>query len=886
MTEAVLSALAGGATVVTANNRLARSVALAYDRCQASAGLAAWPTPPVVPWHAWLERLWWQSFERGGAAGRRRLLTDVQARALWREVTRPHAPAGGSAAGLAARTWQLCQDWQISVAMLGAEADSADADLFAGLARDYQARCQAGGWIDGGALVALLVDDLRSGALTPPPAVCLAGFDTMVPRARALFDALAAAGTRVEQLPAPRVPHTRSIRVACQDGQRELEIAARWARWHRECEPQGAIAVVVPDLESRVTDVRREFLDVFVPGWRLVPAGELPVNFSCGTSLAQTELVRAAILTLRGLAGRMNFRDAGALLRTPYLPGWEHEQALRGRIEIKVRRQVGPQTELDTLCAMARPGAPRFAESMESLHQAAGALPGRQGASAWALFFRATLAAVGWPGDRPLATDEYQAAQAFDELIADLESCAGVTGRLGFPAALALLQALADERAFQPAGNAGAVQVLGILEAMGQQFDHLWVCGLTSATWPPGGRPSALLPLSLQRRLGLPDSSPGATRERAERQLRWLLSSAGDVVASWARQRDAEPQTPSPLIAALDEVAGECVAEQWRGATLRMAQFATAATEDLVDDPAPKIAKPRPFRGGVALLERQARCPARAFLEFRLGAQEIPTPQAGIDAGRRGALLHGALEDIFRQVDSSQRLRELLPARTGQLVDDAIARQLRKSLPPGNAVLQAIARIEQRRMRQLLLDFLATERARDDFRILAVEDHVLTAHLPPAIAALDLVLRPDRVDVMADGGRLVIDYKTGTRLPAAREIHGPRPRSPQLPLYATAVDAHGVAFIHLRPSGPRWLGVGQASWGIDGMLEPQRFTHDEVSDWGAQRAAWWTALERLATEFLEGSFLVDRWRLDEARGQWAMAIRFEDAGDDDEEQDE
>jgi hypothetical protein len=42
-------------------------------------------------------------------------------------------------------------------------------------------------------------------------------------------------------------------------------------------------------------------------------------------------------------------------------------------------------------------------------------MPRRQTASAWAGTFREALQAVGWPGDRPLASDEYQAAMAWQE---------------------------------------------------------------------------------------------------------------------------------------------------------------------------------------------------------------------------------------------------------------------------------------------------------------------------------------------------------------------------------------------------------------------------------------------------------------------------------------
>jgi hypothetical protein len=194
-------------------------------------------------------------------------------------------------------------------------------------------------------------------------------------------------------------------------------------------------------------------------------------------------------------------------------------------------------------------------------------------------------------------------------------------------------------------------------------------------------------------------------------------------------------------------------------------------------------------------------------------------------------------------------------------------------------LIAQLARIESQRLQHLLARFLGSERMRTGFEVLWTEAMPVAAGVqparraPPAVEALGIELRPDRVDRLPDGRMLVIDYKTGRAPPSARDLWGPRPRSPQLPLYATLAGADGIAMARLTAGPVTWLGVGAGSWDIPGVTDPAEFTGDEVPDWSTLRAQWWSALGRIGAEFLEGSFSVDRWHLEEAAGQWAMATR-------------
>ena len=127
------------------------------------------------------------------------------------------------------------------------------------------------------------------------------------------------------------------------------------------------------------------------------------------------------------------------------------------------------------------------------------------------------LQQLGWPGERPLDSAEFQTARAWRQLLETFAALALVQPRLGPRAALARLRRLAGETPFQPETEEAPIQVLGLLEAGGLRFDALWIMGLHDEVWPPPARPNQFLPAALQRRLGLPHASAERELAYAER---------------------------------------------------------------------------------------------------------------------------------------------------------------------------------------------------------------------------------------------------------------------------------------------------------------------------------------------------------------------------------
>ena len=79
---------------------------------------------------------------------------------------------------------------------------------------------------------------------------------------------------------------------------------------------------------------------------------------------------------------------------------------------------------------------------------------------------------------------------------------------------------------FQVEDEGAPVQVMGMLEAAGLRFDHLWIMGLHDETLPAPANPNPFLPSALQRQHHLPHSSAARELEFASTMMDRLLGSS------------------------------------------------------------------------------------------------------------------------------------------------------------------------------------------------------------------------------------------------------------------------------------------------------------------------------------------------------------------------
>jgi probable DNA repair protein len=362
------------------------------------------------------------------------------------------------------------------------------------------------------------------------------------------------------------------------------------------------------------------------------------------------------------------------------------------------------------------------------------------------------------------------------------------------------LSQLCRQRLFQPETRGRpAIQVLGMLESAGLEFDALWVMGMNDDLWPPPPRPSPLLPAELLRSAGSAHASAEVELDFAQRVHARLLA-APTVIFSWAQADGNRVLRPSPLIAGIScaaEVPGKVVTVAGQ-----LAAEAPAALALLDDALAPPVAAGEKVSGGSWLLRAQAICPAWAYYQFRLGGEAMDEPVEGLDPAARGTLVHEALEALWTAVASSEALAALSGGARQEAIAEAVAKALQTFELDRRTILPARFReLEAARLAKLLDLWLAVEDKRGQaFEVIACEQPAEVE-----IEGIKVRMVVDRIDQLADGRQVIIDYKTGAAIDT-KNWADQRITEPQLPIYAALVNDE-VAAVVFRQGPARQAGL-------------------------------------------------------------------------------
>ncbi|HEX8874722.1 MAG TPA: PD-(D/E)XK nuclease family protein [Nitrosospira sp.] len=876
-----------GVTVITPNRRLARALKSEFDRTQATQGATVWDSADILPISAFIERIYEDLQYSREARGLPVLLKPAQEQVLWesainRSDTGTVLLAVPEAARLAREAWQLAHAWHL-IPQLERFPLNEDARAFRDWSRRYEEITRRGRQTDSARLCDLMPglpgSSGNAESRKPQRLVCY-GFDIVTPQQAALLTRLQGTGYEVVMAqPRPRVaPRDPGVcRVACDDGGHEIRRAAAWARARLETNGSARIGIVVPEFSKYRNQIIRIFDSVMDPGnpgvrHSLPHRAErvLPFNTSLGVALTSYPLVSAVFQALELGSGKIEFERASLLLRSPYLGGSKTEMMDRARLDVRLRKRAGFTISLEWLITLIERedcGArcPILAHGLATLARYVEAeLTGLHKPSALARGISEALRILGFPGERDLDSSEYQTLKKWHEVLADFAALDSVLSRIHYSEAVVRLRRMAAEVMFQPETPDVPIQILGVLESAGLSFDHLWIMGLSDETWPPQPRPNPFLPVELQRAAGFPQGSAAASLEFAHRLTDAWLSAADEVVLSHPRHsddREARMLSPSSLIRNIDM--GELMLPSYPD--YRNLIHAARRLERIADGKAPALVTAddlkgsnRPdrhsIRGGVAVIKDHAACQFRALALHRLGAEALESPSIGLDAAERGTLLHHMLAQVWEQLKTRDMLDTIddedLEAMLGHAADGAIARLRRSRLA---AMSERFAEIERRRLVRLARDWLDEERKRDRFAVIAIEEK-RNVH----IGGLVLTARLDRVDELADGRRIIIDYKS--RAPVVRSLLDERLEEPQLPLYlaASEPDAAAIAFAQVRMGDMRFAALARD----DDLLPdvpafPGPRMGDRYGSWEELIEAWRTNIARIAASFAGGDANVD-----------------------------
>jgi probable DNA repair protein len=826
-----LQLLRDGVTLVTPTRRLAGLVADRYGARMAVDTQGTWEAPPVLPLGAWLAQIHDRLGETGGVAIPGILLSADQELAIWEQsVDQADTTASLSLAALA----RLAADasatrvfWELPAAQLDAFRARTEVRAFLRWCERFDRRCRELGAI-GHARFAAELAQVETAILATVPPFRLFGFTRVSPLLQQLAQRCPAGGVVA-------LEHREGVAGAVatrafDNAEMEIRAAMQWAHAEKSANPAATVSVAVAG-SRRIDPLSRAHL---VRAFNGVQGGEPELALDCpqATPLADAPIIAAALLLLDPRRERP-WQDFSRILLSPYIGGANDERAARARLDRELRRNGDIETtwrDVVGFALRADIACPDLAARTEAVLRAAQLPRGRSRRHDWMAYAEGVLAAAGWPGECSLTPAEQAALLEWGRVMDSVAALDAVAAPCTWPEAFAKWRALLRQRPQTANAPLNAVHVITPDEAAFTRPDRVWVIGLNDHAWPPPTETNPLLPLTLLREHGVPGTDPGDDLRAAEAVLDTLGGDPGGVMFSFSLN---ERDTPRRPFAGLD-TAGLVAAspDPWPRRELTF--------ELLDDDAAPPPPLAEPLRGGVTLLADQAACPFRALARYRLHATAPEDPTPGLNALQRGTLVHAVMATFWEAMRTSARLAAAADQDVEALLERAAATavsraQRRYRLPA------AYWALEQRRLADLAREWLACERDRGDFDVVACEQAGSVQ-----LGEMTLNTRIDRIDRLAHGGLVIIDYKTGTV--SSRDWEPPRPDQPQLPVYALAASAGpvaGIAYAQVRTGDCRIVDFPSRCTGRSAGDDGAEQWHRRTEEWSAELAG-------LAAEFTAG----------------------------------
>lgn len=852
------------ALILTPNNRLATKIRQAWGQYQQQCGNTCWAQPEIYAIEQWIHEKWLQCCDAGieqVSAGR--VISPQMEQILWEQIIeddseKPDHLLASGFASLARTSYSIIQRWQIPLQRL-----QQDSPLLWRWIKAFRLKLKQYQLITTADRATTLITASNHGGIQQQNQIITIGFDSIPPLYLDVINAHSNPASLPDQSHQKASSHGKSCstgkknndaqiqRTSFYDEQQELMTVARWAKEQQQANPEQRIGVVIPELARIRAQVERTFRQELEDDYQhpSQPQSATPFNISAGIPLSSSPQIASALLLLSLNRKHLPLEDLCRLLNSPF---WGPEDTnLRAAAEKRLRKLARHQlssaefryqiylAEQNLECS----GLSNLLEQMATLYKGrAREMTKKASFSEWRGLFLQQLEILNWPGERTLDSIEYQQYQHWLNILNEYLSLDQLQQKVSLQEALRQLRYITDNCIFQAETNDAPIQVLGLLESSGLHFDHLWVMGMDNHHWPPSIAPNPLLSISLQREYETPRSSPDRELALAQSQIMGLKNAADNVVFSYSEFDTTKLRQASTLITKLPEIDADTLINTAITGELT----SSVALEKVSCEYGPALEETKVTRGGSGLFKDQASCPFNAFARHRLGAIKPPEPQLGLSSMDRGSLLHDCLEQLWQQLGCQQTLLELNEQDLDQLIHEVVSNTLQRWKKRRSDLFgPEFSLIEQQRLTGLLKQWLAVEKTRPGFKVVAFEERTEVN-----FGGLPLKLIIDRIDELEDGQKVIIDYKTGKA--STNGWLGDRPEQPQLPLYVLCSESPVAAatFAVINVSQQQFVGFSETPNLLPDVRTPGK--RSEPESWEDLLTQWQQSLALLAEEFKQG----------------------------------
>lgn len=852
----VQTAIAGldssDSVILAANQRLSRYLTSAL--CDGGIPVRS---VKIYPLESWINERWQEAQDLAALGADAALLDSEQERLVWQQIVDSHLPRHqlinpDAIADALADARSIIDGWEIPAREID-QSPLPETLLLQQCLTEFRDTLATRRQVTREQVLHLLVSYFESGLLKVLDTAYLYGFTDLPPLLRALLNK---AARKIEWLPhaldekSPSLTVTRAANLKL-----ELAAAASWCRNKLDQNPACRIGVIVPGLESLRAQVEEAFTEQFDPEYFSNPAkadAEVPFDISIGVPLTEIPIIGSVFDLFGLLKHELTHQQVLCIAQSPFwgsgvdLARTQFIAELNDRPERKYRLAVLRQ-RYGEIESNSQPVKTKISDRLVECATLARRQKGSKPLPRWSPVIKTFLKTVGWPGPRPLNSVEYQAVSQFFDWLDLLDSYDNVLpGEFSFSGAVTQLQSMLRRKLFHPQTPRVPIEVMGLMEGAGMTFDYCWLIGMSGDKLPAAPRPNAFIPIQLQKKYSTPRCSVERELEYAQNLIANYKACAREIIFSYSNTNDNESVHVSPLlkdiavrdIDTVQDNQSEIIDYLVRCTTTKNYKF-------YPDDSAPPLDENLQGFSGISHIKLHNANPLYAFLYYRLGAEEIQPPALGMDAATRGVIVHLVLARFWREVKTSATLSHYLDdleTRLRKIIDSIMSTCDLSSLS------ETEIHQEKQRTVEIVTDWLQWEASRPPFTVTGIEEKRQLALLNRHLS-----VRIDRIDQLATGETVVIDYKTGaTTLAGLQKLPL---QDPQLPAYALCIDSNvsAVAYAEINRKNNRLNGIGALENAQAGILAPAQIKNDDAPDNWPDLIAWWRAdLERSLEEIQTG----------------------------------
>ena len=791
-------------TIIVANNRQVLAIKQSIYELNGSIKM-----PQIFSYRSWLEHFWKKNNPQRAV----RLLSLLELRYILKEITEKNSINNSEAIiDELIKCYSLCKTYFIDISTLP-DFYANPSSLLIKWISEFEKFKTENNCIDTTDLFSSVYKSLESNIKTGN--YYAYGFKQRTPEQNKLFEILECQSLNSRSL------ENNIQALSFIDQETELEAIAKWAKEVSLKNPNSQIGVVIPNLSQLQHLVKSTFDQEFDAS--LLETHHKPYNISLGMSLCQYPLIQHLLsvvkISSQIIKGNIDLEMLMKTVTSPYIKGGLIESNSRALLVNRIL-ELGCEEATTQKVLKLMKDCPVLIQIVNELRSLK--IDKKIALEDSLDSINLLLLTWGFTSDRSLSSSEYQLFEKYQNESLILNRLSNFYKKVSLFDAIKILNTHLNSVIFQPKSGAANIHILGALEAEGLYFDHAWVSSMTSNFIPGKIKMPLFIPQKTSIEYELPNSNFLLVTEDAKVTLKALNNLSPETTYSYAKLMQNREELPSPYIDFKDYLEGS---------------FIKTSSRELIyidDYKAPKI-KELTIKKGVKTLQNQMSCAFRGFAA-RLDIDDFEAPHIGLSRLQQGNLIHKILETFFNEIKSGASLLSLTELELDNLIEKH-TESATLSLPKSNFKLN-----EKIRLVKIIRQHIDLEKQRSDFEVIKTES---TSEVD--INGLKFSTRIDRMDRLANGDSLIIDYKTGKDVKVSQMTGDPIDQA-QLPIYAVTNSVDGVAFATINSNDCQFKAITKNK----SELPLTKQAINRMPEWDKQINEWTSILNSASEQFQNG----------------------------------